>query len=129
MSIGVQSQIIVAKKVQFDEQERQHTVHGIVNSIRMTTFPSVAVLDAVVKFFWEGHFEQTAELIVVNPDQEIVYSNTFEVANKRKEGAPHGMEASFNTRFVTFKQGVYVYKLLFPDVSDQPAFLYPVLVE
>lgn len=129
MSTTIQSQLIVAKEVHFDELERQHFIHGVVNSHRMTTFPSVAIFDVVVKLSWEGEFEQEAELIVVNPDDEILYSLTFDVSNKRKPEAPPGMEVSFNTRFVTLKRGVYVYKLLFPEMNDEPVFTYPVLVE
>jgi len=129
MSTRIQGQMIVAREIHFDEHELQHSIISVVNKHKMTMFPSVAIFDVLLKFSWEGDDHQEAELTVVNPDDEIVYSHPVSISNKRSKDAPPGMELSLNTRFVTLKKGVYVYQLLYTDTQDEPVFTYPVLVE
>ncbi|TYP73144.1 hypothetical protein [Paenibacillus methanolicus] len=108
MTTALTGQLVVAEKVDFDQELKCHTIVNIKNRIAVNTYPAVALVHVWIKLWLSTEPRHSVMLTVYNPEGETLIDHPIEhISNYRPAGMPPGVDMQRELRIIVTQPGIY----------------------
>ncbi|ASA19468.1 hypothetical protein [Paenibacillus donghaensis] len=122
----VEGFILVARKVSFDYEEKNHSIDKILNAVSVDDIPSILVVDIWGKLKFEKCEQVESWIEIQNPGGDnVLHTGQLKMSNVRDEGMHAGIDFSTSVRFLINAQGNYYFNLF---AQNELLYSYPLFV-
>lgn len=114
--------MLIAKEIEFNQDEKYHNIFEVLNRVYVPTLPAVVITDVLVKILVP--IDKVDELTGIEPEIHIfdkddrLISNFFlpSFENLRTSENLPGIDIQTNIRFPVKVEGIYEYRLYFKNI-------------
>lgn len=127
MTAALAGQLVVAEKVEFDPNLKNHSIMNIKNRVVVNTYPAVAIIQVWIKLWLKNEQRQSVTLTMYSPNGDtLIHNKTDQIASVRPAGMPPGMDMMKEIRAVVTEPGIY--PLILRDSDQHIIAEYPLYI-
>ncbi|MGW9128330.1 hypothetical protein ACWGPW_25475 [Paenibacillus chitinolyticus] len=127
MSYNLTGQLLVARTVEYDAENKTFSVTGTMNFYSVEVFPSVVITDVLIKILFPNYInEKDAYIEILDKQMNVITLFTLpKIINMRDEKMTPGLDTFINIRFPVTEEGEYIYRL---RINGKKVFDYPLFI-
>lgn len=128
--MDIKCQILIAEKVDFNLNTKQHTIFNVLNKVLVPTFPSVIITDVYFKYYFKEHLvlnDYLCEIKILDPTGEVTYEAVLpELMNYRELEMIPGIDGVVEIRLPVYEKGNYEYSIF---INNEKICSYPLFID